>query len=99
MRQVNIFIGKLDWFGRELLNSFSNNPSFFSSKRIERFVLFVNAIIILDVWAWKNINKMNTADIIQVFGVQLLYAGFTMIQMSKDKKIAADKEVELKKAE
>ena len=35
------------WFFIQILLTFSDQPSFFSSKRIERFMIFINANILL----------------------------------------------------
>jgi len=71
----------------EWLLTFSNRKSFFSSKRIERFWLFVVALtasafyLFKGIWNWD----LTSSDILIVAGMLFGYAGYTMIQTAKDK--------------
>lgn len=78
------FIGRLKWHIKELAKTFSNQPSFYSSKRIERGVLFTNAILLLDFFYIKQYNDLSTTEALSIFGAQLVYAGFHVKQIQKE---------------
>lgn len=83
---VNGFFGweNFKWLIREIQATFSNKPSYFARKRIESFILFLNSIVILDAWTYKNINTISWEGIIAIFGAQMIYAGYQVQQIRKD---------------
>ena len=74
------------WHLKELNKTLSNEPSYYSSKRLERLVLFISANIIVDIYVYKNIDKMSVSDVLLVFGAKMVYAGFQVKQIQKDLK-------------
>ena len=74
------------WHLKELNKTLSNEPSYYSSKRLERLVLFISANISVDVYTFKNIDKMSTSDILLIFGAKMVYAGFQVKQIQKENK-------------
>ena len=86
----NQALDKIVWFGSELIKTFSNEKSFFASKRIERGVLFINACVLLDYWFFTHADKIEAIEAVEIFGAQMFYAGFTMLQGMKEKKLKAD---------
>lgn len=76
----------LKWFIREIIYTFSNRPSFFSRKRIENFVLFSNAIFLLDMYYMKAYHELSTTEALLIFAANLGYAGFQTGQIRKDQK-------------
>lgn len=70
----------------ELINTFSNKPSFLSSKRLERFAVFSLMLLATCTWLAMGIFKCNLSggDLIMVVGVWLGYAGFNTVQIKKD---------------
>ena len=70
----------------ELKKTLSNEPSFFSSKRIERAILFLTAIVTSNVWFWSHYPNLDVNEIALYIGIHLGYAGFTMSQSQKEKK-------------
>jgi len=72
----------------EWLLTFSNRKSFFSSKRIERFVIFVTMLIATIVYLWKAISActIGATDFMIVISGWLAFAGFNTIQIRKDVK-------------
>jgi len=77
---------RLLWHLKELNKTLSNEPSYYSSKRLERLVLFISANIIVDIYVYKNIDKMSVSDVLLVFGAKMVYAGFQVKQIQKDLK-------------
>lgn len=72
------------WAVVELVYTFSNRPSFFARKRIESFVLFINAMILLDIWYIAMFKKIDYIASIAVFTAQMVYAGYQVTQIRKD---------------
>lgn len=78
---------RLLWHLKELNKMFSDEPSYYSMKRFQQAILFLNAIVILDVWTWKNINDLESMEALEIFGANLLYAGFIVNHIQKEKKL------------
>lgn len=72
------------WFVVEMIRTFSNKPSYFARKRIESFVLFLNAMVLLDVWYIKSFEKIDYVSALGVFTAQMIYAGYQVAQIRKD---------------
>jgi len=84
------FYNRIKWHLKELNKTLSHLPSHYSSKRIERMILFINALILLDLFFIKQYDKLTTTEAIGIFTAQLIYAGFTTKQISNDKKTDSD---------
>ena len=78
------------WFIVEIRNTFSNLPSYFARKRIESFILFINAMVLLDAWYVANFVKIDYVMALAVFTAQIGYAGYQVAQIRKDMKITGD---------
>jgi hypothetical protein len=72
----------------EFLNTLSGKPSFFSSKRIERFAVFTTMLLATVSWMGMHIVKcsLSATDLVLVVGTWLAYGGFNTLQIKKDKK-------------
>jgi uncharacterized membrane protein len=72
---------------KELLKTFSSQKSFFSSKRLERFILFNLAIIICLTYIIYTIKHktLSLADILAISGTFFVYAGYNTIMVEKNK--------------
>ena len=70
----------------EFGKTFSNQKSFLSSKRIERFVIFSTMLGITLFFLIKNTIKceLNATDFAIVIGLWMGYAGFNTVQIKKD---------------
>lgn len=82
------------WHLKELNKTFSNQPSYYSSKRIERAILFVNAIVIFDYYIWLHRNELTFMEACEAFAINLLYAGFLVKQIKSDVKPEPEKKDE-----
>ena len=69
----------------ELKKTFSNEPSFFSSKRIERVLFVLTALITFHVWFWKHVNKLTYEEVIACTVMWLGFAGYSMHKSDKEK--------------
>lgn len=80
--------GKINYF-REILYTFSNRKSLFSSKKIERFIVFNVFLSITVYYIFRNINDIKPLEFVQVIGLWLVYGGYNSIMNYRDKKIDA----------
>lgn len=87
MPQFKNIFGFLKWFITEIIKTFSNEPSFFSSKRIERMMIFINAMTFLDVMmlALIKADKIDPTSAVTLFAAQMAYAGWTTKQIFNEK--------------
>lgn len=69
----------------ELKKTFSDEPSFFSSKRIERMILFVTALIASNFWFWTHYPNLTVSEVVLYISTHLGFAGYTMAQTQKEK--------------
>ena len=70
---------------QELISTFSVSKSFFSSKKIERFIIFTNVLIIVNVWCYYHIKNSDVTDMILLISTLLAYGGWNTTQIRKDK--------------
>lgn len=79
---------KIKWVSNEVLNTFSNKKSFFSSKRLERFLIFSLMLSLTVFFVVKSIITctLGATDFIIIVGTWLGYGGFNTIQIKKDVK-------------
>lgn len=77
----------IKWFILEWLKTYSNQPSFFASKRIERSFLFGAALIMTIVYFAYHVKLMASGDLMLITGGLFVYAGYNTVQMRKDKKV------------
>lgn len=77
----------IKWFCWEMLKTLSNQPSFFSSKRVERLLLFMNGNIMLDLCVYTLLkqDKIDYVAAIVIYTAQMIYAGYTMKQTFNEK--------------
>lgn len=70
----------------EWIKTFSNSSSFLSSKRIERFLVFITMLGASAVFLFKNIFScgIDSTGLMIVVAGWLGYAGFNIIQGKKD---------------
>lgn len=78
--------GKIDYF-KEILYTFSNRKSLFSSKKIERFIVFNVFLSITVYYIFRNISDIKPLEFVQVIGLWLVYGGYNSIMNYRDKKI------------
>ena len=79
---------KILYIVKELILTFSDGKSLFSSKRIERFAIFSSMLItsiIFLLYRVGNCEKFTSSDLMIVVVGWLGYAGFNVIQSNKNK--------------
>jgi hypothetical protein len=76
----------IKWFFTELVNMYSNNPSFFSKKRVESGIAFFISQWGMVHWLSAKYNIMTTSDFAMWAGIELAAAGYIINQIQKEKK-------------
>ena len=74
---------------KELILTFSNKKSFFSSKRIERFIVFNVFLVLTVIYVVRNIEDLDSFAFIQIVGLWLAYGGYNSLMNLKDRKFEA----------
>jgi hypothetical protein len=74
---------------KELILTFSNKKSFFSSKRIERFIVFNVFLVLTVIYVVRNIEDLDSFGFIQIVGLWLAYGGYNSLMNLKDRKFEA----------
>ena len=80
------------WFNikfliKELVKLYSNEPSYFSKKRVESGIAFIVGQWGMIYFLVKNIDKLTTSDIAIWAGVEFAIAGYIINQIQKEKKV------------
>ena len=71
---------------KELIKLYSNEPSYFSKKRVESGIAFLVGQWGMIYFLVKNIDKLTTSDIALWAGVEFAIAGYIISQTQKEKK-------------
>ena len=79
------------WFNvkfliKELVKLYSNEPSYFSKKRVESGIAFIVGQWGMIYFLVQNIDKLTTSDIALWAGVEFAIAGYIVSQIQKEKK-------------
>lgn len=77
---------KID-FVYEFIMTFSNKKSLFSSKKIERFIVFWTFLIITMVFIIINIRTLEAWDFVEIVALWLAYGGYNSLMTLRDKKV------------
>jgi hypothetical protein len=77
---------------KEILYTYSNKPSFFASKRIERSVMFNIAMWIVVGYTIRNWSAMTTTDVSVLTGILLVGGGFNAVQIRRDQQAKKQEE-------
>jgi len=72
---------------KELLLTFSSEKSRFSSKKIERFIIFVFFLTMTAIYMIMNIRTMEAWDFVEITALWLGFAGFNSIMTHRDRKL------------
>lgn len=74
------------WFFREMMNLWSDKPSYFSKKRVESSIAFVIAQTGMITFLIAKIDKMDIYEFLMWAGAEFLIAGYTINQIQKEKR-------------
>lgn len=78
-------MGKVKWFFTELMNIYSNKPSFFSKKRIESGLSFFIGQIGMVVFLIFKINDISMGEFLLWASAEFTVAGYIINKIQKEK--------------
>lgn len=76
---------KVKWFFTELMNIYSNKPSFFSKKRIESGLSFLIGQIGMVVFLIFKINDISMGEFLLWASAEFTVAGYIINKIQKEK--------------
>lgn len=76
---------KVKWFFTELMNIYSNKPSFFSKKRIESGLSFLIGQIGMIVFLIFKINDISMGEFLLWASAEFTVAGYIINKIQKEK--------------
>ncbi len=76
------------WY--EFIMTFSNRKSLFSSKKIERFIVFWVFLTLTVVYLMINIRTLESWDFVEISALWLVYGGYNSLMTLRDKKMSND---------
>ena len=77
---------KIDYW-QEFIMTFSTRKSLFSSKKIERFIVFWVFLILTIVYVSMNFTRLEAWDMVEITALWLTYSGYNTLMTLRDKKI------------
>ena len=77
---------KIDYW-QEFIMTFSTRKSLFSSKKIERFIVFWVFLILTVVYVSMNFDRLEAWDMVEITALWLTYSGYNTLMTLRDKKI------------
>jgi len=86
INNLKIVLSGIKWFIIEVMNMYSNQPSFFSKKRVESGIAFFIAQWGMIYWLSLKFDVMTTSDFAMWAGIELAAAGYIVSQIQKEKK-------------
>ena len=79
--------GQLKWFIKEMVKTFSNEPSYFSSKRWERWISFMTGETFLVTYFCYHFKVMTYLECLALAGAAFAVAGISLNATQKEKKL------------
>lgn len=77
---------KIDYW-QEFILTFSTRKSLFSSKKIERFIVFWVFLILTVVYVSMNFDRLEAWDMVEITVLWLGYNSYNTLMTLRDKKI------------
>jgi len=74
-------------YWKEFILTFSNKKSLFSSKKIERAIVFNVFLVITVIYVIKNIHELEPLDLVEITGLWLVYGGYNSVMNYRDRKM------------
>ena len=71
---------------RELINIYSNQPSYFSKKRIESGIAFAIAQMFLVVFFFYYLDQLTTTEVVALSTLEFTISGYMINHIQKQKK-------------
>ena len=80
---------KIDYW-QEFIMTFSTRKSLFSSKKIERFIVFWVFLILTVVYVSMNFDRLEAWDMVEITMLWLGYNSYNTLMNLRDKKLSDD---------
>jgi len=77
---------KIDYW-QEFIMTFSTRKSLFSSKKIERFIVFWVFLILTIIYVSMNFDRLEAWDMVEITALWLGYNSYNTLMTLRDKKI------------
>lgn len=77
---------KIDYW-QEFIMTFSTRKSLFSSKKIERFIVFWVFLILTIVYVSMNFDRLEAWDMVEITALWLGYGSYNTLMTLRDKKL------------
>ncbi len=77
----------------EFVMTFTNGKSLFSSKKMERFIVFWTFLIMTIIYLSLNIRIISSWDFVEILALWLAYGGYNSLMGLRDKKLSRDNRV------
>ena len=74
------------WFFTEIINLWSDKPSYFSKKRVESSIAFIIAQVGMIIYLVNRIDTMDIYEFLMWATAEFLIAGYTISHIQKEKK-------------
>jgi hypothetical protein len=74
------------WFFTEIMNLWSDKPSYFSKKRVESSIAFIIAQTGMIMYLVRRLYEMDIYEFLMWAGAEFLIAGYTISQIQREKK-------------
>ena len=74
------------WFFTEIMNLWSDKPSFFSKKRVESSIAFIIAQVGMITYLFTRIGTMDIYELLMWAGAEFLIAGYSISQIKEKKR-------------
>ena len=71
-------------FWKEIVLTFSTKKSLLSSKKIERFILFITFLTLTIIYIVIKLQVLTTIEFIELIGVWLAYGGYNTHVIKKE---------------
>lgn len=83
------FVERMQWLFWQIVATYSNKPSYFASKRIERSMLFMAALGIICCYIYYSRATISATEVMGFVVLMGTWAGFNVKQLAAEK--AADR--------
>ena len=74
------------WLVKELVATCSDQPSYFSKKRIQSWILFDAAVTCLLWWFWNHQDELELMQVLEVYGALIIAAGYQISTIQREKR-------------
>lgn len=82
------------WLIKELIATCSDEPSYFSKKRIQSWILFDCGVLSMIIYFWHHYSTMTNFEILSFSGVFFAAAGYQLSTIQREKRFNQTKKTD-----